>query len=258
MKRHSLGSKAPSSVNALQVLETADELNQCLRKLHRLEEASKKIHKDGKKGMEFISELAKCEQKLATDLSNSPLCQHDEQLRNLAEVYLSVTKNMDQHTNDLVLVSQNALVEPMKRYLVIFSHVATLLKKRDNHVQECQKWKSKLEKQKDKEKTGPNLAKTNQFNKSLQQAEEALAEHNRQLLVELPPLLTYRINYLQPCFEALIRGQVEYFGCNTRLYSQLAGSVPTVPTLKDDEYQQRFNDRIAEIKALSIVANIHI
>lgn len=245
----------PTSAQSLtQGLDEQLELERHLVKLQQLDDISKKLHKDMKKSTECLAELAKHEQKLTSNLSASPLCHYDCSLRVMAEEYYSIVCQLDQNTNELILVSQKAFVDPMKRFSAIFGHMGTAVKKREQQTQEVQKWQTRFEKQQEKEKTGPNIAKTEQLRRQLAQANEELSEQNAILLRELPKLFDGRMEYIQPCLEALIRGEVEYFGENIRLFNELAQSTNR-PVVRDDDFMQPVQKKLTEIRALSIVAD---
>lgn len=80
---------------------------------------------------------------------------------------------------------------------------------------------------------------------------------NRLLLLELPQFYEKRIDYFQPCLQALIRAQVEYFGESIRLFTNLVGSSGshgcTLHLKTDTEYQEGFDKKMNDLKSLSIV-----
>uniref|UniRef100_T1IIW4 BAR domain-containing protein n=1 Tax=Strigamia maritima TaxID=126957 RepID=T1IIW4_STRMM len=232
--------------------DSDNDFEKQLQKLKRLDESSKKLYRDFKRCTECLADLAKNEQKLTSNLSASHLCHYDEKLRTLAEDYFSIAKAMDQNTNELILVSQKAVLDPVKKYNNIFVALNTSLKKRDQLSQECQKCQIRLEKQQEKEKTGPNIVKLNQLKKQFEHAQEEASEHTTQLASEIPQFYDSRLDYFNPCLEAFVRCQVENCGRTTHLFSELAKDAPTVPTIKTDTQLQQ---KLAEIKALSIVAD---
>lgn len=59
-------------------------------RLQDLEESSKKLYKEVKKYEECLTNLQRQEEKVASDLSNSTVCQENPELRRLAEDYSSV------------------------------------------------------------------------------------------------------------------------------------------------------------------------
>jgi len=136
-----------------------DNFDAYLRNLQVLDENSRRFHKEVKKCTEYLVELAKSEQKITNNLASSHLCHYDEKLRTVTEEYYSISKAMDANTNELILVSKKAVLEPVKKYNNIFTHLNALLKKRDQQIQECQKTQAKLTKLL-MEKTGPNVAKS--------------------------------------------------------------------------------------------------
>ena len=78
-----------------------------------------------------VDGMHKLEQKIASDLSNSPLCHDDDGLRKVAEDYQSVVYQMGHATDDLIQLSQKTVVEPMKKLTGEFGSIAQALRRRD-------------------------------------------------------------------------------------------------------------------------------
>merc|ERR1711881_214957 len=119
----------------------------------------------------------------------------------------------------------------MKKLTAEFGAIAAALKKRDATLSECIKSQSKLEKFSKLEKTPNNLAKIEAAKKSYLSSKEDFENQNRLLLLELPQFYEKRVDYFQPCLQALIRAQVDYYGESTRLFTHL------VSNNKDSKYQ---------------------
>ena len=191
------------------------------------------------------------ERKMSSDLTNSPLCrdyQDHEDLRKLAEDYQSLVYQLGHATGDLTLLSQKTVVEPMKKLTTEFGSIAAALKKRDATLTECLKNQGKLDKL-DKS----NTLKVDQTKKLFQQSKEDFEAQNRLLLLELPQFYEKRVDYFQPCLQALIRAQVDYYGESTRLFTHLVSTNPTTKYLSQDEFQQEMDKNMEVIKSLSIV-----
>jgi len=85
-----------------------------------------------------------------------------------------------------------------------------ILFKRNLISSECLKCQSKFEKQDKLEKTGTNVVKTEQARKAWLAAKDDFDKTNRLLLLELPQFYEKRVDYFQPCLQALIRSQVSF------------------------------------------------
>merc|ERR1719245_1194738 len=144
----------------------------------------------------------------------------------------------------------------MKKLTAEFGSIAAALKKRDATLSECLKCQSKLEKL-SKDKSIANKDKIEQAKKSYLQSKEDFESQNRLLLLELPQFYEKRVDYFQPCLQALIRAQVDYYGESTRLFTHLVSTNPgAAGSIKSDEKCREETDALlSEIKALSIVRN---
>ena len=78
-----------------------------------------------------IQSMHKLEQKMSSELTNSPACQEEESLRKIADDYQSVVYQMNHASGDLVQLSQKTVVEPMKKLTGEFAAIAAAIKKRD-------------------------------------------------------------------------------------------------------------------------------
>eukprot|EP00092_Neocalanus_flemingeri_P004645 GFUD01005008.1.p1 GENE.GFUD01005008.1~~GFUD01005008.1.p1 ORF type:complete len:266 (-),score=90.11 GFUD01005008.1:134-931(-) len=230
------------------------ELEIAYVKLQDLEENTKKLYKEVKKYEECLTALQKQEEKVASDLSNSTVCQENEELRKLGEQYSSVVYQMGHATDDLVQLSQKTVVDPMKKLTNEFPQIQGAVKRRDLAMQEAQRCQLKYEKMLKLEKTGNNIVKTDQAKRSYLMAKDDFDKANRLLLLELPQFYDRRIDYFQPSLQALIRSQVDYFGESTRLFTHLVSACPDKSSLvTDEEYNKDLEKKMSQIRSLSIV-----
>ena len=72
---------------------------------------------------------------MASDLSNSTVCQENPELRRLAEDYSSVVYQLGHTTDDLSVLSQKTVVDPMKKLVGEFPNIQASVKKRDLALQ---------------------------------------------------------------------------------------------------------------------------
>jgi len=122
------------------------ELELSYVKLQDLEENTKKLYKEVKKYEECLTSLQKQEEKVASDLSNSTVCQENDDLRKLGEEYSSVVYQMGHATDDLVQLSQKTVVDPMKKLTNEFPQIQGAVKRRDLALQEAHRCQQKYEK----------------------------------------------------------------------------------------------------------------
>ncbi len=72
----------------------------------------------------------------------------------------------------------------------------------------------------------------------------------------MPRFFEGRVEYFQPCFEALIKSQVTYYTECFKIYVELAVQLEDKDTLQSDEdFEMDLHRRLCEIRALSIVVD---
>lgn len=124
------------------------------------------------------------------------------------------------------------------------------------------------EKMKDKERTGTNVARTEQLKRNLATIETDFKTANKQLLNDMNCMLELRADYIEPSLLAFIRAETNYYGECTKLFNSLVlpgGSSPgkgASPGSKGgrseppaSELQAQFNQDMQAIRALSIVGD---
>jgi len=219
-----------------------------------LENTTKKLYKDAKKYEDCILDVNRSEKKMTSDLSNSLLCHDEKKLRELVEEWHSYVSQASVFDDDLVLLTRRTIVEPLKKFQGAFTETRSALKKRDQAMQECTKASQKFQKLQEKEKTGQNIVKLEAAKQNLANLEEDFKALDRLLKSELPLLYEGRIEYFQPCLEALIKAQVEHYGNSANLFTE------NIPSLKDFNFSEKElkhvqNQRFTQIHALSIVGD---
>ena len=226
-------------------------------KLQEMEENSKKIQKEVKKYEDCLTALQRAEDKLASDLTNSGLCEEaGGELRLVGEELGSLSYQMGHNTEDLVQLAHRTVREPVKKLTAEFPHIQTAVKKRDLSLQETLRAQSKLEKMNKLEKTGANTVKKEQAKRSYLLARDEFEKANKQLLLELPQFYERRVDYFQPCLQALVRSQVQAYGENTRLHLKLSKSLQMPEENSSEASNEQNLDKIfSDLKALSIVGN---
>ncbi|XP_035671904.1 bridging integrator 3-like [Branchiostoma floridae] len=221
-------------------------------KLAQLDESTKKLYKDMRKCTEAVTALSKCEVKLGQDLVST--CQGEDMLRNEAEAVGATTAKLEGFSQELNTSSQKAVIEPMKRFTNIFPQANSAIRKREQSLQEYSRQQLKVEKLQEKERTGPNIVKLEQGKKALSAAKEDFEVQNSSLMEEMPQFYDGRIDYFQPCFEALLKSQVAYHSNVYKVLCELASDLgaDTDPP-PDHQYNADLQKQLSDMKALSIV-----
>jgi len=249
-------SQKPQLTQGLADYNEDRDLSLAFKNLRDLEDHCKKLYKEVRRHEECANGLHRLERKMSSDLTNSPLCREYEDghqdLKKVAEDYQSVVYQLGHATGDLTHLSQKTVVEPMKKLTAEFGSIAAALKKRDATLNECLKCQTKVEKLAKLDKT-QNAAKIEQGKKSYLQIKDDFDTQNRLLLLELPQFYEKRVDYFQPCLQALIRAQVDYYGESTRLFTHLVSTNASCSNYHgDDEYQEEIERNLSVIKSLSI------
>lgn len=219
-----------------------------------LESSTKKLLKDAKKYEDLIIDVSVSEKTITEDLSTSFLCQEEEKLRLLVEEWHTLVSQSVPYNDDLVLITRRTVIEPLKKFQGIFADTKGALKKKDQAMQDCVKASQKVQKLQEKEKTGANVVKLESARQNLANSEQDFRAQDRLLKSELPLLYEGRIEYFQPCLEALIKAQVEYSGNSAALFSETVPSLNNF-SLSEMELKAVQNQRFSEIYSLSIVGD---
>uniref|UniRef100_A0A3Q1BED1 BAR domain-containing protein n=1 Tax=Amphiprion ocellaris TaxID=80972 RepID=A0A3Q1BED1_AMPOC len=176
-------------------------------KLQKLEDQTKKLHKDMKKSTEADLAMSKAAVKISADLLSNPLCEQDQAFLESMTALDTAMRRMDAFNQEKVNQIQKTVIDPLKKYSGVFPSLNMAVKRREQALQDYKRLQSKVEKYEEKEKTGPVMVKLHQAREELRPVKEDFEAKNKQLLDEMPKFYHSRIDYFQPSFEALIRAQ---------------------------------------------------
>ncbi|XP_026178201.1 bridging integrator 3 isoform X1 [Mastacembelus armatus] len=177
-------------------------------KLQKLEDQTKKLHKDMKKSTEADLAMSKAAVKISADLLSNPLCEQDQAFLETMTVLDTAMRRMDSFNQEKVNQIQKTVIDPLKKYSGVFPSLNMAVKRREQALQDYKRLQSKVEKYEEKEKTGPVMVKLHQAREELRPVREDFEAKNKQLLEEMPKFYYSRMDYFQPSFEALIRAQI--------------------------------------------------
>ncbi|XP_074641052.1 bridging integrator 3-like [Tubulanus polymorphus] len=232
------------------------EFERDVKKLEELDECGKKLNKDTKRCIENSGTLVKTELKLSQDLTQSSLYQTDEQFKMLTDDWAHAITRLDLLTQEKNAVHTKTMVEPLKKFSSIFPGMRAAVKKRESSLQEYTRCQEKVDRYRERERTGPNIVKLEQSKKALTVAKEDFETQNQILREDLPRLYEGRIDFFEPCFQALIKTQVTYFTEAHKIYSELSGKMTSEKDLLlDDSYENQLDNKLSEIRSLSIIAD---
>ncbi|XP_033125017.1 bridging integrator 3-like [Anneissia japonica] len=225
-----------------------------VQKIEVLDEATKKLYKDMKKCIDSMAQLSKLQCRIGQDLAASPLLNTEDDFKEFEEMYASIS-SVDEFMVQFNENAQRCMIDPMKKFSAIFPSVYSAIRKREQLLQEFRKAHAKMEKYQEKERTGPNIVKFEQAKKALNAARVEYEAEHTQLMEELPQFFDGRIAYFQPCFEALIKSQVNYYTECFHIYAELAAHLKgeEFAVIDDEKYEVILQQKLSDIRALSIV-----
>uniref|UniRef100_A0A8C7GJ66 Bridging integrator 3 n=1 Tax=Oncorhynchus kisutch TaxID=8019 RepID=A0A8C7GJ66_ONCKI len=223
-------------------------------KLQKLEDQTKKLHKDMKKSTEADIAMSKAAVKISGDLLSNPLCEQDQAFLESMTALDTAMKRMDSFNQEKVNQISKTVIDPLKKYSSVFPSLNMAVKRREQALQDYKRLQSKVEKYEEKEKTGPIMVKLHQAREELRPVREDFESKNKQLLDEMPKFYHSRIDYFQPSFEALIRAQVVYFTEMHNIFSELTDQIDQAG-LTDEQRERENEAKLNELRALSIVAD---
>ena len=231
----------------------------------RFEETNRAVQKECKHLKECFATLAKCEQKLTLDLSSCNQVYEEENFRALAEEYHSVSKQMGDCAKQFSEIMQVTVNDPLKKLANEFGSAQAAIKKRDQMITDLMPIRKQLEKIKEKERTGTNIARTEQLKRTLSTMETDFKVANKQLLNDMNTMLELKADYIEPSLLAFIRAETNYYGECTKLFNSLvlpSTSPKSSPQTKanrseppSSELIAQFNQDMQAIRALSIVGD---
>lgn len=128
------------------------------------------------------------------------------------------------------------------------------IKRRDQALQDYQKYQAKVLKLQDREKTPQTQAKLDANNQALAAAKLDYERQNAVMLEDLPQLIDGRTDYFEPSFEAMIRSGASHYSQASQVLCDLTNKLGWKnEELSDEDRQQQLQQKLAEIKSLSIV-----
>jgi len=233
--------------------------------LKTFEENTKNLAKEICRYEELVGKLQDFELSLSSSLLNNSLCREDPPLRSVAECYHSIVYQTRDHTENLKMIARRTVAEPCKKLYPEFSNIANTLKKRESAIKELNNAAAKHDKATKAAKTGQNIVRLTQAKRSMECAQEEYESQNKHLLLEMPQFHEKRLEYFQPCLQALVRSQVNYYGETNALHTHMTTNVPqsteeendnnhhTTGFVSDKDFNDDINKHLTAIKGLSIV-----
>lgn len=174
---------------------------------------------------------------------------------NLGQVYLQCVREFDEETVKQVDGPfRETILDPISKFAGYFKEIDEAIKKRSHKKIDYDSCKAKVRKLIDK--PAKDAAKLPRAEKELAIAKDIFMQLNDQLKAELPQLISLRVPYYDPSFEALVKIQLRF--C-TEGYSRLAQIQQYLDQTSRDEYANglldgKIDDLINQMNSLNITA----
>ena len=178
---------------------------------------------------------------------------------------------------------QSKVIEPIKKLNMLFPNVYSAIKRREHAYKEFLSQQNRLNRAQEKERTGPNLVRIEEYKQSANAAKQQFLKEHLFLMEELPKLYNSRLEYIKPCVHSLLESQSNFYETYASFYDKILSSNKnnTATTTgynssllnrsfslpksgsdalasnrfaNTDELDNEINEYLSQIKELSIVA----
>ncbi|EGW32552.1 uncharacterized protein SPAPADRAFT_61617 [Spathaspora passalidarum NRRL Y-27907] len=147
--------------------------------------------------------------------------------------------NFEQPYNQTVL-------NPIARFNSYYIEINDAIKRRTNKQLDYDAMKNKLKKLMEKPQLDPSFdQKVSETASEADEAERAYSEINDQLKRELPKLVSLRVPYFDPSFEAFVKIQTRFFGESYRVLNGLQGKLDA--RTREDYVSGKLDKRVDEV-----------
>lgn len=173
----------------------------------------------------------------------------------LGQIYLQCVKDLDEETVKQVDGPfRETILDPLAKFSGYFKEIDEAIKKRAHKKTDYDQSKAKVRKLIDK--PAKDSTKLPRAEKELSVAKDIFEQLNEQLKAELPLLISLRVPYYDPSFEALVKIQLKF--C-TEGYSRLAQVQQHLDQGMRDEYVEgkldgKIDELIGQMNSLNITA----
>lgn len=227
------------------------------RRYRVLEKAGKELQKEAKGYLDSLRAVTASQVTIAEVISDL----YDDSkatsasAHNIGNYYLQCVRDFDTETvKQLDGPFRETVLEPITKFATYFDEIETAIKKREHKKQDYDAAKAKVRRLIDK--PAKDATKLPRAEKELAFAKDIYDNLNDQLKLELPQLVSLRVPYYDPSFEALVKIQLRF--C-TEGYTRLAQIQQYLDQQSRDDYangllDQRIDDILQQMSNLNICA----
>lgn len=192
------------------------------RRYRVLQRAGEVLQKESKSYLDSLRSVTAAQVTIAEVISNlyedSKYSGQQTMQTNVGSYYLQSVQDFDTETvKQLDGPYRETVLDPVTKFTTYFKEIDEAIKKREHKKKDCEAVKAKVRKL--VEKPAKDASKLPRTEKELEMAKGVYDNLNDQLKSELPQLVSLRVPYFDPSFEAMVKIQMRF--C-TDGYSRLA------------------------------------
>ncbi|CCH59889.1 hypothetical protein TBLA_0C00730 [Henningerozyma blattae CBS 6284] len=227
------------------------------RRYKTLQRAGESLQKEGKGFLDSLRAVCASQVAIAEVIANlyDDAKYSGKSDYNMGEYYLQCVKDFDTETcKQLDGPIREAVLDPINKFCTYFKEIDEAIKKREHKKQDYEASKAKVRKLIDK--PSKDSSKLPVAEKELNLVKDVFNHLNEQLKMELPQLVSLRVPYFDPSFEAIVKIQLRF--C-TDGYSRLAQIQQYLDQQSRDDYANglldtKIEDLLHQMTSLDICA----
>ncbi|KAJ2333465.1 BAR adaptor protein Hob3, partial [Coemansia sp. RSA 2681] len=224
------------------------EFNEQEQRFRNLERRGMRLLQETKDYRGSISGMTTAQRALATDLTAFLL--DVQRPQDYQAAYRQAATHIDQTSQpqfDEVYVE--TVLKPMARYCGYLPEFNKAIKKRKALHDDVDKARRALAKEQGK----PDALAVERAEMDLQYAEQAYNTLNSALIREIPKLINSRVYVVDPCFEAFVKSQLQFFNDSLQQMDSVTRYVPQDQGPNDDRIlNERVEAVMNQVRGLSI------
>lgn len=216
------------------------------RRFRALETAAVRLQKEAKGYLDSLRAMTAAQVRIAEtiDVFYGDSGATDQ----ISKYYLTAVQEIDSETvKGLDAPYRETVLEPISRFCAYFNDINEAIKKRAHKQLDYDRLRAKARKLIDKPSS--DSSKLPMLEREEHAAREVYEKLNEQLVNELPQLIDFRVPYLDPSFEALVKIQLQY--C-TESYTRLAEIQQYLDPKVREEYANGQLDSLVEDSLLQM------
>eukprot|EP00800_Vazella_pourtalesii_P002233 TRINITY_DN12038_c0_g2_i1.p1 TRINITY_DN12038_c0_g2~~TRINITY_DN12038_c0_g2_i1.p1 ORF type:complete len:265 (+),score=48.06 TRINITY_DN12038_c0_g2_i1:33-827(+) len=245
--RASTGESVLPPPTSLSPLSATYDFDREVQLVQHVEQASRKLYKDMKKSSESGFQPNRQLSRIAQDLNSTSY--RSRSLKGLCVDFNNHATQLQEMGKELRAAEEAMFVEPIKKFHRVFPNVNAAIKKRERKLEEYEKTQAKLDRLAE---SNPRFDATS---RAVQIARMEFEQYEQKIARDMPWLYEERLEYLEPCVDAVIQSQLAHFSESARLTQNLVGHLDNQSLqLPDTEYRAMMDKHLANFRTLSIVS----